>query len=281
MSQPGDQTEEDDSRRPHELRRLRVDEISLVDRPANMRPFLLFKRDSKERSIKEMPISEKAVSAFEKALNAPANDEDQLVKTLGDMDEASDGVARGAIRLLGTLTEAQREAIGKAFAPTPETKVTIKSEPVAGEFISKADHDVELQKRDARILTLEKQASELVEKADNQVVNELLDRLDMPGEREEQFAFVKAMSPEQRSQYEKVTSPWSAIRDLSELGKEIGTSRRGETVVSASAEVEKRVDAFVAKAEGKVNRAELYERVFKEDPKLYASYRQEAYSGVK
>ena len=94
--------EDDEDLGPRELRNLRIREISLVDRPANKRTFLLYK--SKGEGDSTMPLSEDQTAALaedleglEQSINAAA----AFVRRRADHRRYPLGLGKASTRLRG------------------------------------------------------------------------------------------------------------------------------------------------------------------------------------
>jgi hypothetical protein len=172
-------------KQPTRLDDLEVQEVSLVDRPANRRPFLIIKR--------EMTMNETALAALNKIpelMLAVDNGEDTsaLIATLREaatalegegggedemMDKSEDGAQEGA-QEAADASQASPEAPAPTPAPAPaETPQTPAQAPVAatGEGVTKSDDliskldaildgqikiNARLDKQEQRLTTVEK-----------------------------------------------------------------------------------------------------------------------------
>jgi hypothetical protein len=99
---------EPDDEQAHELRGLRVDEISLCDAAANRRRFLVLKAQNRGEKGGAMPqhLTESETAELESALNSPHPAEERVLAQVakqagGSLSAAAVNAVRAAIRLLG------------------------------------------------------------------------------------------------------------------------------------------------------------------------------------
>jgi len=121
-----DERDEDEDK-PTELKRLFVREISLVDKPANRRRFLLFKSAEGPKGgtlMADAALSDEAALALEEALNSEAEREDELMEALetiakaekAELSDADKNAVKGALRLLAKVKNAVGDAVMKKLA---------------------------------------------------------------------------------------------------------------------------------------------------------------------
>jgi len=129
--QAGD--EDVDQARTHELKNLRIAEVSLVDKPANLRPFLMLKSES-GLGGRPMPetLTDEQAAQIEAALNAPHPEEAAVLKSIetdagAPLDDSARNKLTAALRLLGGIADGARKGLAKALAG-PEVKPVV--EPV-------------------------------------------------------------------------------------------------------------------------------------------------------
>ena len=287
-------TGDNDELEPQELKHLRIREISLVDRPANKRTFLLFKSDGAEGDSIMPTLTEGETAAIEGALNTAVDGEDALMKAMasrakdGKLSEKDRNALKGALRLLGS--SAAFADIVKAISedPKPEEKTEEKPDektetkpdetpevtpdiPASVEKVLKAEreaHKAELAKRDAEIGDLKKFQAEMVAKADLVEVEKLVDTMNLPSmSREDQIKLVRSWTPEQREKF----AGWAeGLTKSIDLSTPIGSPRRGVDVPeSAQDETMRLAKARVEKdASGKLDLADAIMKVRAEDPAL-------------
>jgi hypothetical protein len=138
----------DEDDKPHEIRNIKVAEVSLVDRPANLRTFLMLK--SQGNGGRPMPevLTDEQAAELETALNTPTKTEEDVIKALdAELGKALDQSARtkviAALRLLGGITDGAVKALHKQLSgilggdtkkadekPVVEPAVAKKEEPV-------------------------------------------------------------------------------------------------------------------------------------------------------
>ena len=289
----------DDESEVSELKNLHVREISLVDRAANKREFLLFKSQDEggESNMAEM-LTKEATEEIETALNTEFESEADVMKNLeakakdGKLPDKARNALKGALRLLGAhkeLGDVLKSACEEPEAepkpePKPEAEPEVKPEPkpepapVAGDPVEKA-HQAELAKRDEKIDKQDKRIAELEAVAKADKVEKLVEEMDLPSmSREDQIAFVAGLDDEQR----ETVKAWSdGLHTSMEATRPAGTPRRGETVPeSASDELMKRANGLVEKdASGKLDLADAILKVRADDPELAGRCTIEARGG--
>ena len=287
----------DDESEVSELKNLYVREISLVDRAANKREFLLFKSDT-EGGDRQMPetLTKEQTAEIEEALNTELDSEDDVMKSLeakaegGKLSPKALNAAKAAARLLGAHPELGDVLKGATEEPKAEPKVEPKPKPevkpepkpepapAAGDPVEKA-HLAELAKRDVEITELKKQVGELVATAKADKVEKFVDELDLPSmSREDQIAFVAGLNDDQH----EMVKAWSdGLHASMGTTQPAGTPRRGETVPeSASDELMKRATGLVEKdASGKLDLSDALLKVRAADPALTERVRQETLGG--
>jgi hypothetical protein len=126
-----------------ELKNLFIKEVSLVDKPANRRPFLLYKSNT-GKGDQDMPaLTETEAQQIEDALNTPHAKEAEVIKALEtELGKALDAAARNkiiaAVRLLGGIDDESVKSVAQTLSglvspPAPAAKVSVddtkKAEP--------------------------------------------------------------------------------------------------------------------------------------------------------
>ncbi len=100
-----------------ELTGLRVDEVSLVDRPANLRPFLVIKSAGGNGEMGDvMTLTDAQISEIESDLSTKAPGEEGLVSKAarakgGVLDALTEAKLRGAKRMLASLDPEDRKLV--------------------------------------------------------------------------------------------------------------------------------------------------------------------------
>ena len=291
-----DVDEELDEPRPAELKDVTVHEISLVDRPANKRPFLLFKsKESQTRKVGEYKLTEQltkeATEELQKALNTEGEDE---AEKLEKIDGKSKNAAKAALRILQHLTsgmdpeEVQKFLADAGFGyekadETPEAteaeKAIAKRDaalaalPENVRAILKEEREADAAEKD----TLRKQVEEgakwradFIAKAEAEAIEKLVDELQIPGmSREDQVIFVAALPEAQRESMKGWATALRVTKGFSDPTTVIGTPRRGEHVTSANADTMEKARALVkADTSGELDLADAIVQVRAEDPAL-------------
>ncbi len=282
-----------------ELKGLEVDEVSHVDRPANLRPFLVVKS---EGGINMPDLTEEQVQQLEDVLSAPAPGEDaQVAKAAGG--GVKEALIRGYQRIRHALgAEAVQKLEASAAPAEPVEKAACakchgtvakgsKFCPNCGEkmkggdtadeedddakeaekgkatkaLISKAvenavsevrkEYEGKLTVLTTSVEKLTKANDDLVTKADDAAVAEIVQKANLPGTSiEDQVKFVKSLTAEQREQWLASTTAAKAADTYAQLGQPIGTPRgvdassaEGQIVAKAKA----LLDSGVKKADGR------------------------------
>ncbi len=236
-----------DDDKPTELRRIHVEEISLVDHPANKRKFLLFKRDEHPNTKggdAPMALTKEETEALQKALNTPYDSEQALAKALDEakpeLSVHAKNAAKAAYRLLklygddiGADMLAQlSELAGVTKAVEPEPKVEPKA-PAADIAELEKRHTDALAKRDEQISALTKAVSGLVDEKDTGSVEELVKAMNLPGMAvADQVALFKSLPAEVREKFSEWAPAITKAIDLS--GR--GSSRPGAPISTGSAQ---------------------------------------------
>ena len=296
------ETGDNDELEPQELKHLRIREISLVDRPANKRTFLLFKSDGAEGDSIMPTLTGKETAAIEEALNTGFDGEEDVLKAMearakdGKLSEKARNALKGALRLIGAHTELSDVMKADSEDPKPEPKPENEPKPepeakldetpevtpdipASVEKVLKAEreaHKAELAKRDVVIAELKKFQVEMVAKADLVEVEKLVDTMNLPSmSREDQIKLVRSWTPEQREKF----AGWAeGLTKSIDLSTPIGSPRRGVDVPeSAQDETMRLANARVEKdASGKLDLADAIVKVRAERPDLAARSRLEA-----
>ncbi len=294
MAKPGDQ---DDEKWPRvaELRRIKVSEVSLVDRAANRRTFLLFKRDTKggDREVAELTPDE--VASLEEGMNTGYDAEDAVLKSLGvhagnKLTPASANAVKAAVRLLkvasaeigdeavaDTLAEAGMAAEASEPEAAPAAAKPDEEAPVSEPPVEKA-YQAELAKRDAQIDGLLKFQASMLAKAAEAEAEAIVTEANLPGmAKADQVKLVKSLDPESRTMFVAWTKAIKATADEAALTQDIGSPRRGTSMAgTAAGEIEKRAKELIAKsADGNLTPGDAYMRILREDPELAARARAE------
>ena len=300
------ENEEEDEPRPAELRDVTVHEISLVDRPANKRPFLLFKSEdtpNRERGEDELAtLSKEETEQLQEVLNTEAKDEEKLLEKV---DGKSKNATKALLRVLQHIAaDMEPEDLQKFLADAGFGFE--KAEEKEPEDDSKTEEQKAIAKRDAALAALPENVREIlksdrdateaenvelrkqveegakwrtdfIEKADDEAVAKLVEKMQIPGMAEEdQVKFVKALPTELRETMKGWAEALKASKELGDPTATIGTARRGEHTVSAGDEIMKRAEALVkADTSGKLDIADAILKVRAEDPNLAEHSRRE------
>jgi hypothetical protein len=242
-----DETEEEGPDGPRELRNLAVSEISLVDRGANARRYLVIKRalgrGEKEGGAMPRHLTESETAELEGALNRPALREQELVeKALTERGEVG---LRALARLVNTYGPDLPADLVAAL------EAALAGEPAAAP--AKAAQDV---------ANLTKAASGLAEIAKAS-----------GGRRRELVKATEQEISEDPAAYER-------HREATLAGYEVD---RGQQIAKAATpawdEVLRRADGLVAKSHDKLTAMAAVNAVLDSDPDLAERYRNEHYSG--
>jgi hypothetical protein len=295
MLKPG----EEEDPRPTELKRLFVREISLVDRPANKREFLLYKSDGhKGDSLMPETLTKEEAEGLSAALNAPYDSEEAFLAKVDevkkDLTKAHRDAIKGAFRLiqsckddvgedmmrvvmdLAGLVKAEKK---KDDEPEPkiEPKPVEKKDETQLSEVEKA-HAAELSKRDEKIDALEKAVTGLLDEKDDSAVTALVAEMNLPGmSAQDQEKLFKTLPADVRAAF----GAWApAITKAIDMTT-VGTSRHGEPAPeSAQAETMQKARALVEKdASGKLDLADALLTVRAADPSLAERTRLEDLKG--
>ena len=175
-----DKPVDEDESTPHELRNLFVKEISLVDRAANRRKFLLFKSESGQggRPMPEATLTEAEVLELDTALNTPTETEGVVLAAMETavekaLSSGDKNKVTAALRLLGGISDPAVKALAKELSAAagdepaktePAKKVEPKPEPARKEApVAKA---VEKPKEPEKAPELPAEVTELAKRGD-------------------------------------------------------------------------------------------------------------------
>jgi len=178
-----DKPADEDEKTPHELRNLFVKEISLVDRAANRRKFLLFKSESGQggNPMPQATLTEAEVLELDTALNTPTETEGTVLAAMETavekaLSSGDKNKVTAALRLLGGVEDSAVKALVKELSaaasgsapekvesakkaePKPEEPVVRKEAPVP-----KAD---EKPKEPEKVPELPEEVTELAKRGD-------------------------------------------------------------------------------------------------------------------
>lgn len=256
---------------PKQLTDLRVEEVSLVGKPANRRKFLLTKGDTVDE--KELMALMKAAADDESAL------EDWLSKA--GLSEKAAGAVRGATRLLSAFKDEpgmqklmQLLAAMGGFGKPPEdeeagkadkAEKTQKSEDVVPEKVQKQLDDLQKQLDEAREKVAKSEATTKARDTYSRIpgnpeeLAELLVKADKAGEdlSKPLNALLAAINTAMAGLYKQIGSDAPAIS--------VGAS-------DAVAEVNKLADALVAKEANVMTHEQAVAKVLEQHPELYTRY---------
>lgn len=271
-----------------QLTDLTVDEVSLVDRAANRRRFLLMKsagHTGDDMAIDEVKIL-KTVETIDKAgfgpaLEALAADKDptETEELLKSVPEADRPKARAAIRVLGG-------ALAKSLM-TPKTVEKIVEKTVVPGVIKKADGSYDLSgvkdetARAALEITLKKadeadaRATKVEKERRREHVTKAIttDFKHLPGVTADDFAPIieKVQDALEPKEYTRLTTALKAASEAIRKGAmftELGRDASGVAAGTAAAEIQAKAEEL-RKADPKMTIEQARARVIKSDRPLY------------
>lgn len=287
-----------------ELTEVEVDEVSFVAKAANRRKWLLLKSDDGEVGGATMPGLESDGQRLEAVLNEATEDEEKLVEQAvelakGDLPPEDRDLIRAASRILKAAP-----LVGKLLAPAPAKKGTRISapepppapQPASEEILKMAEaagvDRVALTKAASEgdiavlALTTKHQATEnavlrksmgdLLAKEDDAAVRTLVTEMNLPGDSEQITAFVKSLTPEQRTKWQETHQSAATIVQKSALFTSKGTDRRG-TFGDSAMDKAKQLAREVKK--GEEPGPDEIMAAMKANPELYEQYRLETLQG--
>jgi len=160
-------------------------------------------------------------------------------------------------------------------ADTPERGTAILAAyRAAPDLISGLMAPMLLQK-EAKIGELQDSIKPLLKERDDRAVAEIVDQLDLPGDRDKHVAFIQALTPEQRQDYLEAHKSTSQVAKsaMTELTRAQGTDAEAPPAEdSAWAEVTRRAKAQISKSDEPISLNDAMAQVFRDDPDLYEKY---------
>ncbi len=276
---------------PHEIVDLLIAEVSLVDDPANERPFLLIKNRTGDTTVADNQL-------IELALGTDLENEEAIDKKIGSLPSDSQEALKGALRILQAHRENITSDVLKSLAS--EMGVEFQAEKQEGGGDPPKDKDEgagdtsKLQPEVAAILqALQKSNSTLEErlqKSDAKVAE--LDRArrkdDMivkvkdlrlakaePDKLADALLSLQDSSPEAYEQLSEILTATSAVVEGSDLLKAIGSDTAGDASETVYEKVAKAAKKMVEDSNGKLSFANAQDTILKNDRDLAKLYSEE------
>jgi hypothetical protein len=276
---------------PHEIVDLLIAEVSLVDDPANERPFLLIKNRTGDTTVADNQL-------IELALGTDLENEEAIDKKIDGLPADSQDALKGALRILQAHRENITSDVLKSLAP--EMGVEFQAEktedggdPPKGKDDGVGDTSKLMPEVAAILQALQKSNSTLEErlqKSDAKVAE--LDRArrkdDMilkvkdlhlakaePDKLADALLSLQDSSPEAYDQLSEILTATSAVVVESDLLKAIGSDAAGDATETAYEKVAKAAKKMVENSNGEISFASAQDKVLKQDRDLARQYSEE------
>lgn len=275
-----------------ELKNLEVLEVSLVDRPANKRRFLLMKREGEDAVASEEMLA--------LILESDLENEAEVDEVLKDAPEGSREALKGALKLLN----AHRESIDGTLVRSLLTKSGFADEPTQDEdggkeeddAILKADGSVDLEKvpehlrpmieslwkeqtvAREQVATLKAEIAQRESEAEMKEYLAKAESLHLPAEDDKLALMLRSAKSAMPEYAEFLTNLLERVSNLISVSKaleEAGTTGASNTAGSAYERAEQMAKDMVEKSEGAISFEAALDKVFKDNRDLANEYVKE------
>jgi hypothetical protein len=276
---------------PNEIIDLLVGEVSLVDEPANERPFLLIKNRRGESAVADNQL-------VELALGTELENEDAIDKKIAELPSDSQEALKGAFRILQAHSENITSDVLKSLAPEMgveftapaptgdkdgeddkgdkplDTKGLAPEVATVLEALQKSNSTLEerLLKSDAKVDDLKRSRRKDIMIAK---VRDLRIAKAEPNKLADILLQVEDVSPESADQLREILEATSKVVEESDLLKAIGSDTQGGTDETAWDKLSKAARKMSTESGGEITFATAQDIILKNDRKLAEQYSKE------